>query len=98
MNFNFILDNIDKYYDFNQDFVIRNLKKKGKHYDVFNFNKTVSHPDFPDYFRIRQKSPDIHYLKFSIKYGKDLVRHFELAYQILGILIEDFDKELDEEL
>tara|TARA_R110002012_G_C11328356_1_gene576714 strand:- start:283 stop:573 length:291 start_codon:yes stop_codon:yes gene_type:complete len=96
MNIEFLLDNLDKFYDFEQDFVISSKKKN--HYDIFNFNKTVAHPDFVKYYKNRNKLPNTPYKNFSAIYGPDLVRHFELAFQVLGVLYEDMKNDIDSDL
>ena len=73
---------------FNKDIIVMQTDAHG---DIFNMQKTIDHPDFHNYFKLREKLPDKSPADYNKRYGVDLTGHFEIAYQALKIL-EESDK------
>lgn len=69
--------------DINDDIVIMTSKKHGM---IFNLQSTMDQDQFAEYYRLRVKLPAKDYNDFRKKFGKDLINHFEIAYQVLKIL------------
>ena len=93
--------------DINKNIVIMDSKKKGM---IFNLQSTLDHPDFLRYYRNREKLPNVPAKNWIGTFGRELVKHFETAYQTLSALDDSeyevydddkhpFDKDIpDEEL
>ena len=93
--------------DIDKNIVIMDSKKKGM---IFNLQSTLDHPDFLRYFRNREKLPNVPAKNWIGTFGRELVKHFETAYQTLSALDDSeyevyddnkhpFDKDIpDEEL
>jgi len=70
------------------DFLIEYCEKKDlkglthHYYDVFNYNKTIKVSEYKHYFKYREKFKSLTPGKLEKVFGKDFVRHFEIAYQI----------------
>ena len=64
-------------------FDLKIIDKGHTYIDKFCLKTTTAHPDFFDYYRLREKNPSIKYTKYKKKYGEDLLRFFEIAYKIL---------------
>lgn len=77
--------------DINEDIVI---KQADNHYDIFNMQKTLDHPKFLSYYKFREKLPDKPIADYTKRYGTDLLRHFEICYQVLKLLDSSDDVEI----
>lgn len=76
--------------DIDTDVVVQ--VKKG-HFDIFNLQKTIDHPNFTQFYRLREKVNSVP----DDRFGKDLTRHFELAFKVLTLLEESGIYEVYEE-
>lgn len=77
--------------DIDKDFIVMESKKHGL---LFNLQSTIDHKEFVNYYRLREKAPSWPFTKYSKMFGKDLIKHFEIAYQTLLVLEtkdEDFE-------
>jgi len=56
--------------------------RKGKHsyVDYFDLDQTIKCVDFLKYYSIRKKAPKTPVKSLYKKFGRDFVRHFEMAY------------------
>jgi hypothetical protein len=55
---------------------------KHRYIDIFNYEKTIQTPEFKNYYKYRTKFKSLPIQKLEKVFGKDEVRHFEIAYQI----------------